>query len=78
MSQNNLEALLAAISAPAEPLNSYSHILSDGAEIKASVTLNKEQAAMILAIHDYGLEVITDDNKHLLYGVIADLKNQII
>lgn len=78
MSQNNLEALLATISAPAEPLNSYNHILSDGAEIKASVTLNKEQAAMILAIHDYGLEVITDDNKHLLYGIIADLKNQMI
>lgn len=78
MSQNNLEALLAAISAPAEPLNSYSHILSDDAEIKASITLNKEQAAMVLAIHDYGLEVITDENKHLLYGVIADLKNQMI
>lgn len=78
MSQNNLEALLATISAPAEPLNAYNHILSDDAEIKASVTLNKEQAAMVLAIHDYGLEVITDENKHLLYGVIADLKNQMI
>ncbi|OOR87048.1 hypothetical protein B0181_11295 [Moraxella caviae] len=78
MSQKNLEALLASLIPPSDPLNAYNHILSDGAEIKASVTLNKEQAAMVLAIHDYGLEVITDDNKHLLYGIIADLKNQII
>lgn len=78
MSQKNLEALLASLIPPADPLNAYNHILSDDAKIKASVTLNKEQAAMVLAIHDFGLDVVNEDNKHLLYGIIADLKNQMI
>lgn len=46
--------------------------------IQASVVLDKDQQALVLALHDYGLEVITDDNKHLLYSVIADLKAHII
>lgn len=78
MSQKNLEALLASLIPPADPLNAYNHILSDDTEIKASVTLNKEQAAMVLAIHDFGLDMVNEDNKHLLYGIIADLKNQMI
>lgn len=46
--------------------------------VQAQITLDKDQQALILGLHDYGLEVITDDNKHLLYSIIADLKAHII
>lgn len=46
--------------------------------IQAKATLDKHQQALVLALHDYGLEVINDDNKHLLYSIIADLKAHII
>lgn len=46
--------------------------------IQASIVLDKDQQALVLALHDYGLEVITDDNKHLLYSIIANLKAHII
>lgn len=46
--------------------------------IQAKATLSKDQQALVLALHDYGLEVINDDNKHLLYSIIADLKAHII
>lgn len=78
MSQKNLEALLASLIPPSDPLNAYNHLLDEDIEIKLDIVVNKEQAAMILAIHDFGLDVVNEDNKHLLYGIIADLKNQMI
>lgn len=58
-------------------LNAKYDFLSDDS-INAQVTLSKAQQALVLGLHDYGLEVINDDNKHLLYSIIADLKAHII
>lgn len=41
------------------------------------VELDQGQMAVILQIHDYGLDGITDEETQLLYSVIATLKNRI-
>ncbi len=76
MNDNNFDALLDAIAPPADLLASYDDVLIDD-NINMDLTLNKEQASMVLALHDYGLDIITDDNKHLFYSIIADIKNKI-
>lgn len=53
----------------------YNHITKD--QVTAKITLDKEQQALILAIHDHGARALNPDNVHLLYGIIADLKNSI-
>ena len=41
------------------------------------VELNRDQMAVVLQIHDYGIEGIGAEEKQLLYAVIAELKDHI-
>lgn len=41
------------------------------------VELDQDQMAVVLQIHDYGIDGITAEEKQLLYSVIAALKNRI-
>lgn len=45
--------------------------------LKAKIVLDKEQQAMILALHDLGVKALNRDNVHVLYSIIADLKKEI-
>lgn len=58
---------------PKNQVEHYQHITSPKAQ--ASITLNAEQQTMIFALDDYGLQAINNDNVHIFYGIIADLKN---
>lgn len=60
---------------PKNPVEHYQHIINSQAQ--ANITLNAEQQAMIYALDDYGLQAINKDNIHILYGIIAELKNSI-
>lgn len=42
-----------------------------------NVELDQDQMAVVLQIHDFGIDRMTEDEKHLLYSVIAALKNRI-
>lgn len=41
------------------------------------VELSQDEMAVILQIHDYGLDGITEEETQLLYSVIAEIKNHI-
>ena len=44
---------------------------------KFSVELNQEESAVILKIHDYGVDQLSDEEKQLLYRVIGKLKDEV-
>jgi hypothetical protein len=49
--------------------------LTQGGDVKASLT--QEEACIVLKVHDDGIDVLTEDEKVLLYSVIAKLKENI-
>lgn len=71
----NSEKFMLNLNPPKNPVEHYQHIISSQAQ--ANITLNAEQQAMIYALDDYGLQAVNDENIHVLYGIIADLKNSI-
>lgn len=69
------EAMNSLFNPPADPVKQYADLITD--EMNTKITLDKEQQALVLAIHDYGLEIINDDNIHILYSILSDIKNKI-
>lgn len=64
-----------SIKHPTNQVEHYRHIICSQAQ--AEITLNAEQQAMIFTLDDYGIQAINDDNIHVLYSIIAELKNSI-
>lgn len=42
-----------------------------------TVELTSEEMAIVLQVHDYGIDAMTENEKSALYGLIATLKNKI-
>lgn len=53
----------------------YYRELTAGGDV--SVTLRADEACVVLKVYDYGVDVLDDDEKQVLYRAIAKLKDQI-
>lgn len=55
--------------------NRYQHLICNHAEIQIGLTA--PQQALIFALDDDGIHCLHQDNIHLFYGMIAEIKQQL-
>ncbi|MDH5727390.1 MAG: hypothetical protein OEZ58_00155 [Gammaproteobacteria bacterium] len=53
----------------------YYRDLTAGGEYQ--VNLRQDEACIALKIHDYGIDVLSDEEKQILYRLVGKLKNEI-